>query len=313
MADGKWIRDLTAETPVADAARRVLAARLQVMRDFLPLAVRQAGQEPKHIHQLRVGTRRATASLDIFAPCLPRTAYKRAKNVLRDIRRAAGEARDWDVFLATLRGKHQRPTPQSSPGLDFLTGYALAQRVVAQAHLNEVGKDHPFAFERLLAETVAAVHKPATANVRTLVELARRLLIGLLREFEQAAAGNPKDYQHLHKVRILGKRLRYAMEVFADCFAPPFREQLYPNVEAMQEILGNANDSHVACGRLDALRANVRTLLPNEWKRLKPSIDGLLRYHRERLPRERQRFLEWRGQWRQSGSEAAFTALLNIP
>jgi CHAD domain-containing protein len=311
MADGKWIRGLTAETPVADAARRVLAVRLQVVRDFLPLALRDAEKEPKHLHQLRVGTRRATASLDIFAPCIPEKACKSAKRVLRDIRRAAGKARDWDVFLATLREKTPRQAAEISPGLDFLTGFALAQRVVSQAHLNEVGKDHPFSFERLLAETVAAVHKPHVPKLRALVDLAGPLLFGLLKEFEQTAAGNMEDFQQLHRVRIIGKRLRYAMEVFADCFAPPFREQLYPNVEAMQEILGNANDSHLACARLDALRAKVRAMLPGEWKRFKPSIEKLLRYHRERLPRERQRFLEWWAQWRQSEGEPAFTALLS--
>jgi CHAD domain-containing protein len=52
-----------------------------------------------------------------------------------------------------------------------------------------------------------------------------------------------------HRVRILGKRLRYAMEIFADCFPPEFNEQYYPTVEEMQEILGRANDSHVACER----------------------------------------------------------------
>ena len=46
--------------------------------------------------------------------------------------------------------------------------------------------------------------------------------------------------------RIGAARLRYAMEVFADCFPPPFREVLYPMVEEMQEILGRANDSQVA-------------------------------------------------------------------
>jgi hypothetical protein len=33
------------------------------------------------------------------------------------------------------------------------------------------------------------------------------------------------------------------MEVFADCFALAFREKLYPMMEQMQEVLGNANDS----------------------------------------------------------------------
>src|SRR5262249_58565122 len=119
---------------------------------------------------------------------------------------------------------------------------------------------------------------------------AQPMLLGLLRDLDEAASGDLNDYGHLHQVRIVGKRLRYAMEVFADCFAPPFREELYPAVEEMQEILGDANDSHVACGRLETLRAKVQALLPSEWKRYRTGIDGLLHFHQQRLPDARRRF-----------------------
>src|SRR5690349_24128611 len=104
MAGGKWISDLTSDTPVADAARHALTVRLDVVREYLPLALHEADKDPEHVHQLRVGTRRARAALDIFALCLPQKAYKSAKKLLRGLRRAAGEARDWDVFRAGLVG-----------------------------------------------------------------------------------------------------------------------------------------------------------------------------------------------------------------
>ena len=37
MAGGKWIEDLHADTPLADAARHVLTVRLEVVRDYLPI------------------------------------------------------------------------------------------------------------------------------------------------------------------------------------------------------------------------------------------------------------------------------------
>jgi CHAD domain-containing protein len=100
------------------------------------------------------------------------------------------------------------------------------------------------------------------------------------------------------------------MEVFADCFAPAFRAELYPAVEAMQEILGNANDSVVACRRLDALSARLQALAPVEWKRLRPGLEGLRQYHQSRLPQEQERFQDGWARWCQSGGEAAFSALL---
>jgi CHAD domain-containing protein len=313
MVGGKWISELTAQTPVADAARRALTVRLEVVRDYLPLALHEADKDPEHVHQLRVGTRRARASLDIFALCLPPKAHKYARNLLRGLRRAAGAARDWDVFIAGLVGWEGRRGPRDKPGLDYLIGYASAQRAVAQVQLEEAAADYPFSFDRFVAETVSAVHRPPGDLPHTLGELARPLLSGLLRDLEEAAAGDLDDYAHLHRVRITGKRLRYAMEIFAECFAPPFREQFYPAVEQMQEILGNANDSHVAAGRLQGLRARLQATLPAEWKRYRPGIEKLLRFHEERLPRERERFEAWWRRWQKSGAESAFAALLKAP
>src|SRR4051794_26879081 len=102
MADGKWIPGLLPKTPLDEAARRALAVRLEVVAHFLPLALAGPDTAIEHAHQLRVGTRRAVAALDIFAVCLPERLYRKARRRLRRIRRAAGAARDWDVFLAGL-------------------------------------------------------------------------------------------------------------------------------------------------------------------------------------------------------------------
>src|SRR6516165_2489416 len=206
MAGGKWISGLTADTPLADAARRVLTVRLELVRDALPPALHEAEQDPEHVHQLRVATRRARAALDIFADCLPPKAYKRVRRELRDLRRAAGEARDWDVFLLALAERQRKPPARQRPGLDFLTGYALSRRLAAQDHLLAAGEKQPFASDRLLAETVAAVHRPhVNGTARVLMDLARPTLGALLGELEEAAGRDLHDYAHLHQVRIMGK------------------------------------------------------------------------------------------------------------
>src|SRR5262249_48634542 len=141
----------------------------------------------------------------------------------------------------------------------------------------------------------------------------RPMLSGLLQELDAAVAADLADYDHLHRVRIIGKRLRYAMEIFAECFDPAFREQLYPAVEQMQEILGNANDSHVACQRGGEVGAGLTAVWREGWKRYRTGIEALLRHHRQRLPRERERFLAWWQRWQKSGGEAAFAGLLKAP
>src|SRR5919202_521205 len=122
---GKWISDLTGETPVVDAARRALAVRLEAVRDHLGLALRQPDKDPEHVHQLRVATRRAGAVVEIFALCLPGRVYTEVRKQLRRIRRAAGAARDWDVFLAGLAEQRAQGKRSHRAGLEFLSGYAL--------------------------------------------------------------------------------------------------------------------------------------------------------------------------------------------
>jgi len=109
---------------------------------------------------------------------------------------------------------------------------------------------------------------------------------------------------------VTAQRLRYAMEVFAACFAPEFREHLYPAVEEMQEVLGRANDSYVACGRLQALSQRLRAIMPTEWRRYRSELESQLYYHQARLPQERQRFQDWWQRWPQCGGESAFFAFL---
>lgn len=313
MAEGKWIADLGPLTPLADAARRALRVRLEVVCEYLPRSLHQPEKDPEYIHQLRVATRRARAALDIFAVCLPEKVHQTSRKQLRRIRRAAGAARDWDVFLLELAGWARRGR-KPQPGIDFLIGHALAQRAAAQQRLVEADSTCPSGFDRLQARTVAAVHRPRPdLRCRTLIDLARPLLATRLQELEQAAARDLDDYTNLHQVRISGKRLRYAMEVFADCFAPRFREDLYPAVEEMQDILGRANDSHVASRRLREMREIVRATMVEKWKRYRPAVEKLLRFHDKRLREERKRFREWWKRWRELGSETTLANLLKAP
>ncbi|HVS38934.1 MAG TPA: CHAD domain-containing protein [Gemmataceae bacterium] len=310
MADGKWIEGLTADTPLAQAAETVLALRLHTVAQALPKASQEADKDVENVHQLRVATRRADAALRIFELCLPKKIHKTARNRLKRMRRAAGAARDWDVFLIALAERRPNQAEKEQAGLNYLFGYAYGQRTAAQVELEKVGNEEHAGFDAFRRETTAAVHAAdGMATDANLVDWARPLLAGLLREFEWTATGDLEDYAHLHQVRIAGKRLRYAMEVFADCFSLSFRESLYPRVEEMQDILGRANDSHVAEERLSDLRRRMKRGWMAEWKRVQAGVESLLRFHQRRLPQERKRFLQWWGEWIKAGPPA-LTAML---
>jgi CHAD domain-containing protein len=313
MAEGKWIDELTPDTPAADAARRVLDIRLQVVQANLQRALSQPDDDQEYVHQLRVGTRRAGAASKIFRPWLPRKIHKKTRRWLRELRGAAGAARDWDVFLGTLLQRKPQ-TARQQGGFDWLLGYALGQRMAAQAELEAVGEDAVGQAEMRRTKTVEAVRElHGESETQTLLDLARPTLRELLDNLHQAVAHDLSDYRQLHQVRIVGKRLRYAMEIFVSCFSSAFRDEVYPAVEEMQEILGRANDSHVASEHLTAARTKLRVLRPDAWRRYQLGFDGLLRYHQRRVLQERRRFLKWWQEWQQSGTETALGALLRQP
>jgi CHAD domain-containing protein len=310
MADGKWISDLSADIPLTEAAHRVLKVRLGVVQERLPLAVGET-EDTEPVHQLRVATRRARAALDLFALYLPDKSYRAVRKQLRAIRLAAGAARDWDVFLAGLESSGPGRGANLRPGLDFLAGWAFGQRQLAQVALLDALTKRQAEFDQITDEILAAVRPPRGGFTgRTLADLARPRLASLLRELDEAALGDLTDYTYLHQVRIIGKRLRYALEIFAVCFAPSSRESVYTAVETMQDILGRANDSHVAGERLTALRAQLRAARPADWTRYRPGIEKILHYHQRRLPRERQNFFRWWRRWQASGSEGRLADLL---
>jgi CHAD domain-containing protein len=266
MADGKWIDGLTPHMPVADAARVILTLRFGIVRTTLPAAVERPAEDVEHVHQLRVGTRRAGAALKLLGSCLADKWLVRAKKTLKHFRRAAGDARDWDVFILGLAGNRTLTAASGKPALDFLLGYALRERTAAQRHLVDAADHDRVEFEELCDQLPTALNDGS----QTLGELAEKEIGDLFAEFNDAVTANPADAADLHQLRIKAKRVRYAMELFVGCFAPEFRNVLYPEVEKVQEVLGSLQDATVGVERLESLRTNVQQMMPLEWKRLQP-------------------------------------------
>jgi len=308
MADVKWMGDLSAAMPFSAAAKHVLSLRLRAVAERLPLALHHADENREYVHQLRVSTRRAGAAVRIFAECLATKSQRKVKRSLKRIRRAAGASRDWDVFQEMIAGRMAKATAPQKPAFDFLLGLGQGQRAAAQVHLAELTDLVDDDFATTVSDALASLDE--TPVHETFRSRAIPLMTNLLRELDEAAALDLNDYEKLHQVRILGKQLRYAMEIFAGCFEEGFRETTYPAVEEMQEILGDANDSHVALQRLQEIRTRLEMTQPKAWPRYRTGIQALQRAHQRRLPEKRAEFLTWWTTWQSSGMEKQFEAML---
>src|SRR5690242_8627472 len=93
--------DLAASDTAERALARLVGAALEQVNANAPGVL--ASQDAEYLHQLRVGMRRLRATLTAFNALAPRA--KPLKRALREFSAVLGQARDWDVFVATLPKK----------------------------------------------------------------------------------------------------------------------------------------------------------------------------------------------------------------
>ncbi len=282
---GKWIEGTSAEQPVSEAARRALEVRLAVVWHCLPLAAKRAAEDIEHVHQLRVASRRAVAAIEIFWDLLPPRRARWLRKRLKEIRRTAGAARDDDVLALRLEQWSQQHPAVSLVLKQVRKHRRQSQQPIQKIH-RKLAKER---FECGLSELLQRIRwrdKRRRREPRFAV-VARQRLKAILAEFTSAAQGDFEDITALHQFRIAGKQLRYAMEVFAAAFPPAFRQDQYPIVEQLQELLGDVNDHATAVTRLQAWLEDAKDA------DLQGALRKLLAGERRGLERSRRKFLAW--------------------
>lgn len=276
------------DLPAKKAARQVLVDKFDAVRKHL-LLVFETPTEAERIHKLRVSVRRATAAVDAFAPCLPKREHKRARRMLRTIRRTAGAARDWDVFFPAVAewGKDQ---PEGvRPFADALLGWSASKRDSAQAGLTALAEIHPDALDTTAEGTLVALRRPK--GEPSAVDIGRERVETLQAELAAACEHEPTADAEYHQVRIVGKRLRYAAEMFAEHI--PDAEQIDADMRALQDVLGRFNDGVVGARHLGEFADHFHRFHSTEWERLQPGADVLGEHFTAVRDAGRQRFREW--------------------
>lgn len=292
MSSGKWDSEVGRGTPAREAACRVLAERLAVLREALGESLKGGCAEPEPIHQLRVASRRATAGVEGFDVCLePRKARKLCR-LLRTLRRAAGRTRDWDVFLEEIAQQHEACVAADAAGPDVLFGYSVARREEAQCKLLETcGK----ALKRLprKADKLVVTNGGVRSGV-TLGELGDARLKELAGSFGSRIKNPLVEVADFHALRLALKPLRYTVEIFSDCFDPPLRDQVYPRLEELQNLLGVIQDGQVAFEHVRDLHAGLNTLAPPGRSRYAEPLRALEARLEYSVAKRCQAVLEWR-------------------
>lgn len=212
------------------------------------------------LHQLRVGIRRLRSAIKLFASWAPCPAA-----LQRDIAwlgTELGAARDWDVLAgATLA---RVPAAGNAPALTALR-HAVRERARAQGRAAALAMRSP-RYTRLLLRLgqwmeclrMAGTIEPGRGNPlrQPVAGEAQRILARLhravLRRAAAVARGDTSP-DTLHRLRIAGKRARYALEFFQPLFRARSAQRYLRQLSALQEELGCRHDLAVAVGMLHQL------------------------------------------------------------
>jgi triphosphatase len=239
-----------------EAARRIVGHG--VLRVLANVRGAVAGDDLEYVHQARVALRRTRSALRLLA-----VAIAADDPVARDLRWMAdcfGAVRDWDVLLTqTLPSLRGAMKSGDDAQWARLLARAQVRRQRQQRRLRATLASARFV--RAALRLLQWADEPASGTPTPLVLLAPRAverghdrLIGAGRNLPSRSA------QGRHRLRILAKRQRYALEMLT-LMMPGVPGRTLKLLSRLQQTLGEINDVHVAASILPSLtrsRALVR-------------------------------------------------------
>lgn len=262
--------------PATEAETAILTLHGHLSKALAQIDGASLGQEPEFIHRLRTSSRRARVAARVWArplgTALGAREVKRAGVALRTIGRAAGPVRDLDVWVGSLPGIARREAPDvdvaplvalfeehrqaalvdfrrliEDPDVAWLR-YTFLPRIAALcAHLHET--DEPIRM-RLRAfwkapteEAIAAIEQMGGPLSGWAVRRAEAIRNGA----STIEAAQPfVEEVFAHDVRLIGKRVRYTIELFQNCWdqqgATDAMAAGVASYTAIQEALGDWHD-----------------------------------------------------------------------
>lgn len=241
-ASGKWIVSDERRLPVGQVAAQTLRTRLDAVWNELQAACAMPDQT-EHVHQLRVATRRTLAAFQAFHSVIPAKRRAWFEKRLRRLRRTAGEARDLDVL--TERLAHDNATRARSRLVAMLSKQRLSSRApIRDAYEKLADAEWTSRVASLLEDISGRRRHP---RFRT---FARRRCKPMLASFFETADRKLRTIDELHTLRIEGKKLRYALEIYAPIFPDRALTRCLESLERLQKTLGEFTDRASAADRL---------------------------------------------------------------
>lgn len=217
--------------------------------------------DPESLHQMRVGLRRLRSALKLFEDAVQCPAALRKE--LRWLGEALGEARDWDVLSSETLPRAVGTGDTSFPALKTTLDEVVRDK------RNQAGAAlHSTRYTRLIIGVFAwAMGKrwrdvPARIDATQLDAPLKVFAENAVKQGHKRILKRGRNIRHatlaeLHKLRIAGKRNRYAVEFFAPLFRRKGLRKYLNTLSIMQDRLGRHLDVSVGNRLLRQLETEI--------------------------------------------------------
>lgn len=260
-----WLVLESGSTPVGRVASRTIRGCLDAVWSELARAVRDSG-DADSVHRLRVATRRTLAAFDAFRSLLPPKRRNWFAERLSEVRRAAGDARDLDVLTGRLAAPPEggrQPRSKATAARKRLVAMLTRQRDDSRAPIRELhGRLLAAGWDDRVEDLIARI--PSGTRQPTFAVYAREHFKPLVDRFFAKADRKLRSDDDVHRLRIAGKKLRYAIEIFAPVIPQRDRVRCQDALERLQETLGEFTDHASAADRFRRLSRDGRTGLDHD-------------------------------------------------
>ncbi|HEY8240307.1 MAG TPA: CHAD domain-containing protein, partial [Kiritimatiellia bacterium] len=259
---------------VPDAARRLLAAELRLLRRHTAGAAE--GVDPDQLHEFRNALRRSRILLRVFRKHLAGPAADALRRRMRRLQRATGPARDMDVWLSLLDDPERMAAAREDPRwAPFHRGQKQARARIQASVRRAVGAAGP-AVVASLTRIVRSGTRPPGTGERMDDFAARRLARDLRAAWKLRKFARSHKPSELHRLRRALRRVRHLLDLFAAVHPRSVVAACEPMRKA-ERALGKVHDLDLALARLhasrvrrpDGLKAAIRHLRRRELKRFR--------------------------------------------
>lgn len=244
--------EATADLPLAEHLRRVLQAQVQALLHADPGT--RLGTDPEALHQMRVATRRLRAYLRAAGPVLMGEWPEALRAELAWLGSSLGPVRDLDVLLARLAAESATLEKPEQRALARMLTALEARRTQRCQHMLAALQSAQYTQLLSQLDTLCTTLAVTTTPI-TLPDMAARAFQRLRKAMQHI--GPQPDDATLHRLRIYGKRARYAAELAEPRVGKPATRFLQ-HAKMFQDVLGEHQDAVVAEAHLLELLQRTR-------------------------------------------------------